>query len=259
MATAAAHEPAAPAGKPRLYDGRFVTLCAVVFMGFAAFAIIGPVLPILILPIIFWRWTWRQRIIYGLLALGLLVPFGVQAGWGLSGDLDGTGLFGALRIYSSQWNFNSGLFHWLEVFLVKQQAADPVGLAKMIIAIVMMGVLTAVFLLARTYKNDVTAMLRLTAVPFIAYILLTPTLHPWYILILLALLPFLPPTASESGQRWWLAAPWLYLSGALIFSYLTYRDPLNFGELEWVRQLEWLPTLGLWATAVFMVRRTYKR
>lgn len=51
MANATAHEPVAPEGKPRLYDGRFVTLCAVVFMGFAAFAIIGPVLPILILEL----------------------------------------------------------------------------------------------------------------------------------------------------------------------------------------------------------------
>ena len=32
---------------------------------------------------------------------------------------------------------------------------------------------------------------------------------------------------------------------ALVLSYLTYRDPLQFGELEWVRQLEWYPALVL--------------
>lgn len=51
MATAATRQPAGPETKPRLYDGRFITLCAVVFLGFAGFAIIGPVLPILILDL----------------------------------------------------------------------------------------------------------------------------------------------------------------------------------------------------------------
>lgn len=37
--------------KPVLYDRRFVTLCAIVFMGFSAFAVIGPVLPILIIEL----------------------------------------------------------------------------------------------------------------------------------------------------------------------------------------------------------------
>lgn len=41
--------PARP--KPRLYDRRFVTLCTIVFLGFAAFAIIGPVVPLLILEL----------------------------------------------------------------------------------------------------------------------------------------------------------------------------------------------------------------
>ena len=51
MTTAGAQQPAAPEAKPRLYDRRFVTLLSVVFLGFAAFAIIGPVLPILIIDL----------------------------------------------------------------------------------------------------------------------------------------------------------------------------------------------------------------
>ena len=71
-------------------------------------------------------------------------------------------------------------------------------------------------------------------------------------MILLTFLPFLTPAAGESAWFWLLVAPWLYLSGSLIFSYLTYLDPLNFGELEWVRQLEWLPTLTLLLIAVII-------
>lgn len=219
---------------------------------FLTLATLTKPLPLLISPILFWRWTWPQRLLYALLTPILLIPFGLQAGWGLSGDLDGTGLFGALRIYTNQWNFNSGLFHWLELFLGKQGIADSTDVSKLIIGVVMVGVLTAVFLHPHARTTNPTTTLRFMIIPFIVYVLLTPTLHPWYILILLTFLPFLPPTSTESKWRWWLVTPWLYLSFTLIFSYLTYLDPLNHGELEWVRQLEWLPTLGLLITAVFI-------
>ncbi|MCP4357389.1 MAG: hypothetical protein GY796_05150 [Chloroflexi bacterium] len=211
---------------------------------FLTLATLTKPLPVLLSPILFWHWTWVQRILYGLLTLILLIPFGLQAGWGLSGELDGTGLFGALRIYGRQWNFNSGPFHWLELYLGQRGLPDPADTGKLIIGGVMVVVLTAVFLLART-RTAPRVTLRLMSLPLIGYVLLTPTLHPWYTLILLAFLPFLPPAEGESNWRWLLAAPWIYLSGALIFSYLTYLDPLNFGELEWVRHLEWLPTLTL--------------
>ena len=78
-----------------------------------------------------------------------------------------------------------------------------------------------------------------------AYLLLTPTVHPWYALIILIFLPFLAPGETEPRWFWLAIIPWLYLSGALIFSYLTYLDPLNFQELPWVSTLEWGPTLAL--------------
>jgi hypothetical protein len=219
---------------------------------FLTLATLTKIIPALLTPILFWRWNWRQRIFYGLLTIGLLIPFGLQAGWGLGGDLDGTGLFGALRIYGRQWNFNSGLFHWLEVWLGKQQGVEnATDTGKLIVLGLFVVVITAVFLQART-RTAPRNSLRLMAVPLMAYVLLTPTLNPWYTLILIAFIPFLTPTEDESHWRWLLISPWLYLSGALIFSYLTYLDPLNFGELEWVRQVEWLPTLGLLGTAVLI-------
>ena len=211
---------------------------------FLGLATLTKILPVLLLPVLFWFWNWRQRLFYGLLVVVLLLPFGLQAGWGLTGELDGRGLFGALRIYSGQWNFNSGLFHWLEVWLGKQGFAEPAMGAKVVIGVLFLMLVTAVWLLART-RTTPRAALRLMSVPLMGYVLLTPTLHPWYILILLAFLPFLTPAEGESPWLWLLVAPWLYFSGALVFSYLTYLDPLNFGELEWVRQLEWLPTLAL--------------
>jgi hypothetical protein len=93
--------------------------------------------------------------------------------------------------------------------------------------------------------------------PLMAYILLNTTIHPWYLLILLACLPFLTPAAEETPWRWFAVLPWLYLSGALSLSYLTYLDPLDFRELEWVRRTEWLPTLGL--LGLWIILASFKR
>jgi len=224
---------------------------------FLALATLTKIIPVLALPALFWRWSWRQRLFYGIVTVALLLPFGRRAGWGLSGELNGRGVFGALRIYAKQWNFNSGLFHWLEVRLGAPGYGSPLPAAQHIALAVMLLVLLVIWVMARRYSSE-RAALRLTAVPFMANILFTPTVHPLYLLILLAFLPFLPPTKGET-RWWWLAAlPWLYLSGALIFSYLTYLNPPQPAELEWVRQLEWLPTLllvGVVATAVpFLLR-----
>jgi len=214
-------------------------------------------LPVLLIAALFWRWRGWQLLLYFGLTLGLLIPPGMRAGWGLTGPLDGTGLFGALRIYSNQWNFNSGLFHWLEEFLENWGVASATQFAKRTSG-GLLGLTTfAVWLRARPAQSP-RADLRLMAIPFMAYILLTPTVHPWYLMILLAFVPFLAPAPTESRRRWLAVAPWIYLSGALALSYLTYLDPLNFRELEWVRKVEWWPTLGLlllWGVVVARKRK----
>jgi hypothetical protein len=214
-------------------------------------ATLTKIVPVMLFPILFWRWAWRQRIAYVLMNCLILVPFGVQSGWGLTGQLDGTGLFGALRIYGRQWNFNSGLFHWFEDYQRSEGMTDPVSAGKVVVVVILLLLIVSSFFLARE-KSSLLPSLRLMTLPIAAYILLSPTMHPWYLMFLLVFLPFLAPTDHEGGRFWLMSAPWLYLSGALIFSYLTYLDPHQFGELEWVRRLEWLPTLVLLGTAVLV-------
>ncbi len=233
--------------------GRFQKALSPLFLGLG---VLTKILPGLLGPVLVWRWRWWQTVLFGATVIGLLVPAGLRAGWGLVGPLDGRGLFGALRIYGDGWNFNSGLFHWLEVFLGNVGVEDVNNWAKRVVGVLMVAVLTAVFLAARRYQDDNRALLRLSAVPFMGYILLTTTVHPWYLHILLAFVPFLPGKHQPVRQfgklpykllgidsGWLLTIPWLYLSGALALSYLTYIDPLDFRELEWVRQIEWLPVL----------------
>jgi hypothetical protein len=80
-------------------------------------------------------------------------------------------------------------------------------------------------------------------------------MHPWYLLILLAFVPFESPGAGESSQRWWCLAPWLYLSGTLALSYLAYLTPHVVQEPAWVRLIEWLPTWGLVVTCSALALR----
>lgn len=212
-----------------------------------ALATLTKILPVLLLPVLFWRWRWRQLAFYVMVTIGLLIPSGLRAGWGLTGPLDGRGLFGAIRIYADQWNFNSGLFHWLEVTLLPGLGVvEANGWAKRVVGLTSLLILAFIWFKARI-SLGVHSTLRLMAVPYMAYLLLNTTVHPWYALILLVFLPFLPPAPGESAWHWLAVTPWLYLSASLALSYLTYLDPLDFREFGWVRHTEWGPTLVLLA------------
>lgn len=209
---------------------------------FLALATLTKLLPVLLLPVLFWRWSWRQRVLYVVATVGLLLPTGMRSGWGLTGELSGTGLFGATRIYIDRWNFNSGLFHWLERSLMASGFGRALVAAKILVLAIMLIILFALWLVARRQESALDSA-RLMMVPIALYILLSPTLHPWYLLILLAFLPFWPPENDEPRRLWLPVIPWLYLGAVLALSYATYFDPVSPGELEWIRQVEWLPTL----------------
>lgn len=219
-----------------------------------AFATLTKLLPVLMLPVLVGRYGWRYLLVYGATLAAILVPVGMASGWGLTGPLDGAGLFGALRIYGQYWNFNSGLFHWLEMFFLRIGLVPADRWAKMLVAAILLAVLVWVWRSALRAQSN-RGVLRLLAVPLIAYVLLSPTFHPWYLLLLLAFTPFLAPASDEASRRWRLLAPWLYLSGAVALSYLTYLDPQDFRELEWVRWVQWLPTLALLVWAVLSNRK----
>ncbi len=210
-----------------------------------ALATLTKPLPLLLLPVLWPRWGRSQRLVYGTTVAAVLVPFGLTAGWGLVGGSDGTGLFGSARVYSG-WTFNSGAYHWLAGWLERWGVADPAGVARFIVATLMVSVLVAVWALARQ-RGSPRDTLRLMALALMAYALLTPTFHPWYLVIVVAFLPFLG--SYNWSWSWLQVAPWLYLSAAVFLSYLTYLDPLNHGEIEWVRKVEWYPTLILLALA----------
>ncbi len=230
-----------------------------------ALAVLTRPLPLLLAPVLWWRWQWWQRGFFGAAMFGMLVPFSFgQGGLGLDSPSTGTGLFGSARVYANDFRFNSGLAHWLETSL-HTGSSVPTGVAAAIMVVIGL----SVWLKARpdrqtsgglasasaTTSDGLISHLRLGAIPLMAYTVLTPVFHPWYLIIVLAFLPFQSPRSVEPTRRWILLAPWWTLSALLPLSYLTYQDPNRFAEREWVRLVEWLPTLALVVIVAIMFRR----
>ena len=207
-------------------------------------------LPALLLPVVARRWGWRRTIVYAGLTVAVCLPFALGAGWGLTGPLDGEGLFGALRIYAAHWNYNSSVYHWLEVWLSGYQTPGavppevvgwgPIRAAKLIVAVALGLALIAVWRMSQRCDDDL-ALLRLAAIPLTAYLLLATTVHPWYVTLIIPLLPFLLPGQGETARTGRFLLPWLYFSITVAFSYLTYLDPANLREYDWVRLVEYVP------------------
>jgi len=233
-------------------------------------ATLTKVVPVLLVPVVIRRWGWRRFSLYIAILLVVTTLFTIGAGWGLTGPIDGKGLFGAIRIYANYWNYNSGFYHWLEVLLtgyptpgaVPPEAVEQwrILLAKMITTGMLGLSVLATGLWAwriddpkgadREIRN--MGLLRLAVIPIGAYLLLSPILHPWYVTMIVPFLPFLLPRKDEkpiSGRFVW---PWLYFSIAVAISYLTYIDPQNLREFTWVRNVEYLPFFGLFAWAALM-------
>lgn len=233
-------------------------------------------IPALLAPLFFRRWKWRHFLLYGLLVLIPLLVFASGAGWGLSGSLDGTGLFGALRIYQTTWNFNSSVYHWLETALSGYRTAggvpgDAPGAGIIPALRTLMATLTGLAALAAgwlawraeehtvenkcTTEDQILSWLRLATLPIGAYLLFTHTLHPWYPLLVVPFLPFFIPAESKASPKHWWAWAWLSLSLTSAFSYLTYLDLTQPRELSLTRWLEYPLFYGLLVIALLAAAR----
>jgi hypothetical protein len=211
-------------------------------------------LPVLLLPVIGRRWRWHHGALYAGLTIAACLPFAMTAGWGLVGPFDGVGLFGALRVYASQWNFNSGIYHWLEVLLAGYATPgavppDLVGRAPIVAAKSIVAMALSTVVLGVWWKGgkdgrrggDDLSLLRLALVPLAAYLLLTTTVHPWYVTLVIPLLPFLAPRPGGPSRVRRFLVPGLYFPAAIALSYLTYLDADNLREYTIVRVLEYIP------------------
>jgi hypothetical protein len=230
-------------------------------------ALLTKVVPILLIPLLIRRWSWRKLVVFCCLALIFCAIFAIGAGWGLGGPLDGTGIFGALRIYLSQWNYNGGLYHWLEAWLtgystpgaVPADLVDPnrIALAKGIMT-ALLGAATLIIGWSAWRNHEKQngkfvaqnlSTLRHAVAIFGVYLLFSVTVHPWYVTIIVPLLPFLLPGWDESQVNERFLWPWLTFSILVVLSYKTYIDVDNLREFSDIRLAEYIPLFLLlgWA------------
>lgn len=228
---------------------------------FLALATLTRPIPGLVAPVLWWRWSTAQRVWFIAVLACAVVPFGFGvSGWGLAGEPTGDGVFGSARIYSTEFRFNAIIAGWLERTLKNVETFSTVT------GVLMLLVLAGVFVVARPANagdrgttagpDEVRRILRLMTIPLITYVMLTPVFHPWYLVSVLAVCVFLTPGPGEGRSGWFFLAPVMYLSATAPLSYLTYRDPENYQELDWVRRLEWFPTILLLVIAVVIAIRS---
>jgi hypothetical protein len=93
--------------------------------------------------------------------------------------------------------------------------------------------------------------IRLAALPFAAYLLLAHTIHPWYLALMLVLLPFFWPAPGENAaiRRWiW---PWIYFMFFEAFTYLSYTGIDAPQGLPLIQTAAYLP---FWLLIIWSVK-----
>ncbi len=243
---------------PQLQDSKSGRIGAPVLL---ALATLTRPIPVLLVPVLFWRWNWTQRVIYGATLVGAVVPFALWSGLGLGTAQAGVGVFGSSRSYTETFRFNTAIYQSLEQWIGSQGLDDrgwnePMALTRLVVAIAFVSFMLWLWFRARSVVTPL-ATLRMMMIPIGAYVLLTPVFHPWYALLLFALLIFQAPVDGEPPTRWLTLVPWGWLAAATSLSYLTYRDPFNFAESAWVRRVEWWPVLIVGAAVLVSRRRLY--
>lgn len=193
---------------------RTASVCAL------AGAFLAKLLPALALPV-FWRQLKGQRrVLWG---FPLIVGLGF-----LQFAEAGAQLFAGLQAYLLKWRFNDALFS-LFYQLLKDPALtqDEAALqqTKLLCALLLA---LAILWSLKAHPDPCRSTFSILG----AYLLLTPTLHPWYLMWVLPFLALFPQPA------------WLLFSGLVFLAYQVLNGYSNGGAWEeqpWVLWAEYLP------------------
>jgi hypothetical protein len=167
--------------------------------------------PVLLLPILYRREPWRQlpATLLGLFLLLLLSGPFLGAGWAV---------FDSWQAYQEHWQFNPLLFP------LAQSLFPEAGRSILLL----LGGLCTLIILVKENRFE-AAWLRIA----LLFLILSPTVHPWYALWLLV------PAVLDHRPAW------VFGSGFFLFSYavLAYLDPLtgSWTEPPWLAAVSWLP------------------
>ncbi len=185
-------------------------------------AIATKLLPLLLVPALLRRRRWALVAAGGIVAGAFYAPF-------LSA---GTHLFEGLRIYARHWEFNGPVYSLLRPHF-------PNGDAPRVI----LAACLALGTVAIAYRaRSLTAATLATAT---AFVLLSPTVYPWYLVPVVALLPLHPD--------WGL----LVFSGTVALTYLPLAEFRASGIWTlppWIVAVEYGSLLAAWAVSIALPR-----
>lgn len=216
--------------------------------GLLAAAILVKFLPVVSLPAVARGVAGRRRLVAVGLAGGLVggaLCLGVLR---LEGGA--RGLFSGLATYGASWEGGSLLFRWIDagVRAGMRATGNPFGLDPRLVGRALVG---AGFLavLARSWRRR-EGPLRASAAGIVAFLLLSPTLHPWYVAWGI---PFvvLGPRLARTPATLAIVAPLLYGALARRWSAGVWEEP------GWVWPLVALPTFTALALDVRRERRAH--
>ena len=188
-----------------------------------AMAFLTKFYPIIFVPLLLKKWGKKNTMIFFVIVGLFYLPF-IKAG---------RDLVTGMNIYIKNWMFNGSIFPILiDIIKSFHFISDPIMISKIIIFTVF-GILL-LFLTLNTVKNrtDTYKLLKYSFILTGFFILLNPTVHPWYIIWII---PFLCFFRFKS---------WILLSGTVILSYYVYIDFDILGiwaEKWWIRVVEYLP------------------
>ena len=175
-------------------------------------AVLVKFLPLVFLPS-FVRWKgWRPTNWSAL----LMVPCVVILGY-LPYAWTGASVLGSLGTYAQHWSFNSAIFDVLILLCGDGQIARGI-----------IGVLFSSVVLLLVWKR--VPLLRCAYLTTAAFVLLTPTLHPWYVVWLVPFLVFYRHLA------------WIVFSLLVVLSYhilIQYQAHGVWEEAAWVQWIEY--------------------
>lgn len=191
-------------------------LCAVrgrdlIGAGLLGIAAAAKLFPLILLPALFRRHNWRRR------ALLILTAAAVPAAAYLPSLVSGSSPFESVRIYSLNWAANGFLFELCYAVVRNNQTAH------VIMSLVWIG--WALFVLRR--GGEIIDMM--CALLF-GFFLCSATVYPWYVAMLVLLLPFRPR--------------WDILSLAVL---------VNLGTIPWIRYV----TAGEWRNPLWLMAIEY--
>lgn len=185
-------------------------------LGLSALAKIAPAAA---LPPLVRRWRLHLALAFVSIVVAFYLPF-VQAG---------DSLWSGLSTYSEIWRFNDGPYWVLDqVFSAERQPRIAAG-------VIVLGVIAWATYRSMDAERALFWILG-------AGLMLSPTVHPWYVLWIL---PFVALRQN---------VPWLLLSGLVFLAYFglaPYRNTGVWPHPLWLRLVIWGPTCGLLLWRIF--------